>query len=316
MTTKAIFLDRDGTLIEDTGYLNDPGQMKILPGVPDALVELKQLGYKLIVVTNQSAVARGIVSEKVLGQIHERLKELLVQDGAQVDRIYYCPYHPDGVIEKYRKESDLRKPNPGMLTTAAKEMDIDLSQSWMIGDAYSDVTAGSRAGCKTILINPPLNYKHPKPGDAASDYKAVNLREAVNIIKRQDRFPNETHNQTEVRSDMQATSTAEQTQTNTNEQMQQKPVEADSIDSDSSEQLLREILRQIKGMQRVDMFREFSAMKLIAGVLQIIVLFCLLVSVWLLMGPDVPSVRVLVALGFAAVFQLMSLTLYIMHWWK
>ena len=105
MPDKAIFLDCDGTLIEDPGYINDPGQVKLLDGVPEALIEFGVMGYKLIVVSNQSAVARGIVTEKVLGEIHNRLKQLLAEKGASLDRIYYCPYHPDGVVEKYHKES-------------------------------------------------------------------------------------------------------------------------------------------------------------------------------------------------------------------
>ena len=150
MSNKAIFLDRDDTLIEDPGYLNHPEQVKLLEGVAEALIELRAMGYMLIVVSNQSAVARGVVSEKILGEIHNRLRQLLTERGAYLDQIYYCPYHPDGVIPKYRKESDWRKPNPGMLLAAADEMDIDLSQSGSIGDSSRDVEAWLRAGCKTI----------------------------------------------------------------------------------------------------------------------------------------------------------------------
>ncbi len=153
MFNKAILFDRDDTLIADPGYINHPDQVTLLDGVAKALIDLKSLRYKLVIVSNQSAVARGIVTEKVLDEIHDRLKQLLAEKGAYIDQIYYCPYHPDGVIAKYRKESELRKPNPGMLLTAAKEMNIDLSQSWMIGDSSRDVEAGLSAGCKTILIN-------------------------------------------------------------------------------------------------------------------------------------------------------------------
>ncbi|MHC4511816.1 MAG: D-glycero-alpha-D-manno-heptose-1,7-bisphosphate 7-phosphatase [Planctomycetota bacterium] len=164
MSDKAIFLDRDDTLIEDPGYINTPEQVKLLDGVPEALVELKALGYKLVVATNQSAVARGIVTEKVLDEIHDRLKQLLARKKAFLDRIYYCPYHPDGVVPQYRKESNSRKPNPGMLQKAAEEMDLDLSQSWCIGNSNRDVEAGRRAGCRTILIDTP---SHQKPSGAS-----------------------------------------------------------------------------------------------------------------------------------------------------
>jgi D-glycero-D-manno-heptose 1,7-bisphosphate phosphatase len=188
MSDKAIFLDRDNTLIEDPGYINSPEQVKLLDGVAEALIELKALGYKLIVATNQSAVARGIVTEKVLGEIHDRLKHLLAEKNAFLDRIYYCPYHPEGVVPKYRKESNCRKPNPGMLQQAAEEMDIDLGQSWCIGNSSRDVEAGRRAGCKTILIDKPSHHKVAGSSllsaGIAADHRAVNIKEAVNIIKK------------------------------------------------------------------------------------------------------------------------------------
>lgn len=187
MSSKAIFLDRDDTLIEDPGYINSPDQVKLLDGVPEALIKLKAMGYKLIIVTNQSAVARGIVTEKVLGEIHERLKHLLAKKGAYLDAIYYCPYHPDGVVAKYRKKSDCRKPNPGMLLAAADEMDIDLSKSWTIGNSAGDVEAGLRAGCKTILIDTQDHQQRLEPGRSTPHYTAVNITESVNIIKKHKR---------------------------------------------------------------------------------------------------------------------------------
>jgi D-glycero-D-manno-heptose 1,7-bisphosphate phosphatase len=169
MAQKAIFLDRDDTLIEDPGYINHPDQVKLIKGVARALVEFKELGYVLIVVSNQSGVARGIVSEEGLAEIHDRLKELLAKEGAFLDQIYYCPFHPDGVIDRYRKESDLRKPKPGMLLTAADEMDIDLGQSWMIGNSDRDIIAGSQAGCSTILIHPPHHRATLRPHQSKPD---------------------------------------------------------------------------------------------------------------------------------------------------
>jgi len=183
MAFKAIFLDRDNTIIEDPGYINDPSQVVLLPGAASALSDMKNMGYKLIIVSNQSGVARGIVTEEKLSQIHQRLVELLRTQGVMVDGIYYCPFHPDGVIEKYRKESRLRKPAPGMLLLAAEEMDIDLSYSWMIGDSYRDVEAGKLAECRTILINSPSNPTVKEYSDPEPDSIAVNIKEAANIIK-------------------------------------------------------------------------------------------------------------------------------------
>ena len=312
MSNKAIFLDRDGTLIEDPGYINHPDQVKLLEGVTEALIELKALKYKLIIVSNQSSVARGVITEKVLGEIHDRLKQLLAENGVFLDRIYYCPYHPDGVVRKYRKESDWRKPNPGMLLAAADEMDIDLSRSWTIGNSNRDVEAGSRAGCKTILINHSSHYKQPQPGEPNPDYRAVNMKEAVNIIKKHHRSSAEHHAQAQSVSEHQSQlvlQAAEQSQP----PGQQTVPPKQNISNDRTEQLLSSILEQLKSMRRDEIFGEFSIMRLMAGIVQILVLFCLLISIWFLMSPARHDKSVLVALGFAMVLQLMSLTFYILH---
>ncbi|MCX5637880.1 MAG: HAD family hydrolase [Planctomycetota bacterium] len=344
MADKAIFLDRDDTLIEDHGYINNPDQVKLLDGVAEALRELKEMGYKLIVASNQSAVARGIVTEEVLGEIHDRLKQLLAEKGAFLDQIYYCPYHPDGVIPKYRKESDWRKPNPGMLLAAASEMNIDISQSWCIGNSSRDVEAGLRAGCKTILIDHSPYPKQSEPHEPAPDYRAVNIKEAVNIIKRYHRYFGEAAtrvesspiNQTELASNATETvlQTAEpivQTAEPTSEadepvlQVVEEPPEPELTEpqpvpaeqetpADKTIQLLEAILGQLKKMQRAEMFvGEFSITRLMAGIVQIVVLFCLLVTIWFLMSPTRQDNSVLIALGFATVLQMMALTLYIMQ---
>lgn len=186
---KAVFLDRDQTLIEDPGYINHPSQVRLLPGVAQALIQLKKMGYLLVVVSNQSGVARGLVTEEVLQQIHHQLKKLLADEGAYLDAIYYCPFHPEGVIPKYRCESDLRKPNPGMLLKAAQDLSIDLSRSWMIGDSFRDIEAGIRAGCKTILIESPVRRLQPGLSDPIPDRKVASLREAANLIRMLEQTP-------------------------------------------------------------------------------------------------------------------------------
>jgi D-glycero-D-manno-heptose 1,7-bisphosphate phosphatase len=180
---KAVFLDRDNTLVEDPGYISHPSQVKLLGGTAASLVQLRKMDFMTVVVSNQSGVARGIVTEEVLAQIHHQLEKLLADEGAYLDAIYYCPFHPDGVISKYRMESEMRKPAPGMLLKAAEDHNIDLSRSWMIGDSYRDVEAGKRAGCKTILINNPVKPVVKNPSEPAADRQAVNIREAVNIIR-------------------------------------------------------------------------------------------------------------------------------------
>jgi D-glycero-D-manno-heptose 1,7-bisphosphate phosphatase len=336
MSEKAIFLDRDDTLIEDPGYISSPEQVKLLDGVPEALIELKSLGYKLIVVTNQSAVARGIVTEKVLGEIHNRLKQLLAEKNAFLDRIYYCPYHPEGAVAKYRKESDSRKPNAGMLLKAAKEMDIDLGQSWCIGNSVHDVEAGLRAGCKTILIDLPSHQKQLEPGQPGPDYRAVNIKEVVNIIKKYHRTPETTAttaqppstNQTKQASQViepvpkvvepmsqvvEPVSRIEEQQPQPKPEKLQTQLPEQETTGETTKQLLTSIHKELKSMQRTEMFGEFSIMRLMAGIVQILVLFCLLITIWFLMSPNRQDNSVFIALGFAMVLQLMSLTFYIMH---
>ncbi len=315
MSNKAIFLDRDDTLIEDLGYINHPDQVKLLDGVAKALIELKAMGYKLIVVSNQSGVARRMVSEKTLGEIHNRLKQLLAEKGVSLDRIYYCPYHPDGVVAKYRKESNRRKPKPGMLLAAADEMDIDLSQSWMIGNSSRDVQAGLQAGCKTILTNHASRYKQSRLSEPNPDYRAVNIKEAVNIIKKHHRSAgkNPIQKQPAPKTSTKPTlKTAKEPHQPQSEKPETTPAEQ-NIPGNRTEQLLNRILEQLKSMRRDNMFGEFSITKLIAGIVQIIVLLCLLISIWFLMSPTRQDNAVLITLAFAMVLQVMALTFYIMH---
>jgi D,D-heptose 1,7-bisphosphate phosphatase len=310
MSNKAIFLDRDDTLIQDPGYINHPDQVKLRDGAAEALVQLKRMGYKLIVVTNQSGVARGVVSEDVLSQVHNRLKQLLAEKEAYLDGIYYCPYHPDGVIAKYRKESDWRKPNPGMLLAAASEMDIDLSESWMIGNSGRDIEAGLRAGCRTILINRSFNYKQPEPGQPNPDYKAVNIKEAVNVIKKY----HHSSGKASVEVGSAPASNSQPASQATEKTAQQETIPASQgISGERLEQLLGSILEQLRSMQRDRMFSEFSIVRLIAGIVQIIVLFCLLISIWFLISPSRQDNSVLIAIGFAMVLQVMALTFYVMR---
>lgn len=325
MPDKAVFLDRDDTLIEDPGYINDPDQVKLLDGVPEALGELKALGYKLVVVSNQPAVARGIVTEEALAEIHDRLQELLAEKGAALDRIYYCPYHPDAVIAKYRKQSDWRKPGPGMLLAAAEQMDIDLARSWMIGNSDSDIEAGAKAGCKTILVSPSSHHKQADSQALSAgqkpDYTSVNIKEAVNIIKKY-HHPMDIKNQNQTAFQSQARQPVEfqeklpaPQEPNPQTPPPQPSVAAaeQQITGEKTEQLLGGILEQLKRMERTEMFGEFSIMRLLAGIVQILVLFCLLMALWFLTSPTGRSNGVSIALGFAAVLQLMSLTFYVMQ---
>lgn len=166
MSASAIFLDRDGTIIEDSGYLFDPDSVRLLPNAAEGLARLRLAGFQLVLVSNQSGIARGIFDEAALARVHSRLEALLAERGVRLDAAYYCPFlaGPDASVETYRRESPLRKPGPGMLLQAAGELGLDLSQSWMIGNAATDVLAGKAAGCRTILLQ-----QTPQPGTQAGE---------------------------------------------------------------------------------------------------------------------------------------------------
>ncbi|MBQ5473872.1 MAG: HAD-IIIA family hydrolase [Lachnospiraceae bacterium] len=153
---KAIFLDRDGTINEHIGFLNDINDFTLLPGVSTAIKKINTSGYLAIVVTNQPVIARGELTIESLNMIHNKMETLLGEEGAYLDAIYYCPHHPDkgftGEVTSLKIDCDCRKPKPGMILKAASDYNIKLSESWMIGDGKNDVLAGKAAGCNTILL--------------------------------------------------------------------------------------------------------------------------------------------------------------------
>lgn len=152
---RAVFLDKDGTLLEDIPYNVDPAQMRLTPGAGPALRRLQDAGYLLIVVSNQSGVARGYFPPTALRGVRWRLEALVEPFGVRFAEVSFCVHHPDGVVAPYAHECDCRKPQPGMLLRAARRHAIDLPRSWMIGDILDDVEAGCRAGCRTVLLDGP-----------------------------------------------------------------------------------------------------------------------------------------------------------------
>ncbi len=153
---KAVFLDRDGTINKYVGFLREIGQFELLDGVAEAIRCINASGYLCIVATNQPVIARGEVTVPELAEIHNKMETLLGLEGAYVDGIYYCPHHPhkgyEGEVPELKIDCDCRKPKPGMLLKAAEDFNIDLENSWMVGDGENDVKAGSAAGCRTALI--------------------------------------------------------------------------------------------------------------------------------------------------------------------
>jgi D-glycero-D-manno-heptose 1,7-bisphosphate phosphatase len=148
----AVFLDRDGTLIEEVNYLAHPDQVRLLPGAAEAVARLNGLGIPVVVVTNQAGVARGYFPASRVAEVHARLDALLRADGARIDGYYVCPHHPTAGVGAYRIDCACRKPSPGLLRRAAAELGLDLGRSCMIGDKGSDLEAGARAGCRPVLV--------------------------------------------------------------------------------------------------------------------------------------------------------------------
>lgn len=150
---KAIFLDKDGTLVDDLHYNADPRRIDLVSGAGPALRLLARLDYRFIVVSNQDGVAHGLFTEAEMDAVGNRLADLMFREQLSLDGFYYCPHHPEGKVERYALKCTCRKPLPGMLLQAAREHGIDLRSSWMIGDILHDVEAGNRAGCRTMLLD-------------------------------------------------------------------------------------------------------------------------------------------------------------------
>lgn len=178
---KAVFLDRDGTLIENRGYICEFSQVGFYPFAAAAVRELNAAGYRVIVVSNQSAVARGICSAAQVDELHRRLQEHFRAEGAEIAAFYYCPFLADGAVAAFRRASPLRKPEPGMLRLAAREHGLDLARSYMVGDRDDDIEAGRRAGCRTVLVRTGygresearLLAEGPRPDRVADDLAAA-----------------------------------------------------------------------------------------------------------------------------------------------
>jgi len=278
MPNKAVFFDRDHTLIEDPGYLREPDAVRLMPGAADAVRRLRDAGYKIIVVTNQSGVARGFLDEPTLDAIHARMKQLFADQGAPIDAIYYCPYldGPEAVIERYRRDSELRKPRPGMFLLAAREHDIDLKASWAVGDSPRDADAGKAAGCRTVHIVRGSGLAQ----NASADFIVTSLAEAANCILNRRSDPC-------------------------------TPAPPPAVNA-RSERLLEEIAEHLRAWSRRRMMDDFTFARLAGAVAQIVAIVAAFFAITAMLDPqpDVfPAHRWL-----AAIFlQLLALTLFSLH---
>lgn len=188
MSRPAVFFDRDNTLIVNSEYLGDPAQVELIPGAPEAVARARGLGFAIVIVSNQSGVARGMFSEDDVRAVNDRMDAMLVEaePRAIVDRHEYCATHPQGTVKAYCRDDDRRKPKPGMILDAAKAMDLDLKRSWLIGDAPRDVEAGHAAGVRTILLRETFRTASPAAAEASAvdaDYVASSLLDAIDFIE-------------------------------------------------------------------------------------------------------------------------------------
>lgn len=187
MPRPALFLDRDGTVNIESGYIRELDNLRLIPGAADVIRQCNQGQVPVVLVTNQSGPARGYYGEDWIHALHQRLQELLAAEGAHLDKVYYCPHLPadEGSVPEYSRNCDCRKPEAGMLLQAAQELDLDLSQSFMIGDKATDVDVGKRVGAHTILLTSGYGeqvlagtYQH----QVEPDYVCASLAEAYQQV--------------------------------------------------------------------------------------------------------------------------------------
>jgi D-glycero-D-manno-heptose 1,7-bisphosphate phosphatase len=181
---RAVFLDRDGTLIEDRGYIAEFSQVGFFPFAAAAVRELNRAGYLVIVASNQSAVARGLCTEDQVVRLHRRLQEHFRGLGADIAAFYHCPFLPGASVRAYRRVSPLRKPEPGMLLQAARDHGLDLARCFMVGDKADDIEAGRRAGCRTVLVRTGSGGESETRFAAGRgpDFTVADLGEAARLI--------------------------------------------------------------------------------------------------------------------------------------
>ena len=332
MRRPAVFFDRDNTLIVGADYLGDPEDVVLMTGAADAVSRARALGYATVVVSNQSGVARGMFTEADVRAVNSRLEEYLREDNpnAVIDRQEFCPFHPEGSVERYRRESDLRKPKPGMILKAAELLAIDLPRSWVIGDAPRDIEAGRAAGCKTILFTPEGVEASPAAGEVSpvkADYTCNTLKDAIDYIAAQS-------NGSKLRTPAEGQSTQAPTLRGTESKPtepkapEQKTPEPRTPESKTPEpkqiktnppappagpegfhrieRLLEQILDEVKRSQHAPI--DFSVSKLMAGITQILAIAVLFVAYLNRNSNDV-----MFGLIFTAVFaELLTIALLIM----
>lgn len=182
MNDRAVFFEKDGTLVEDMRHGADPAKLRLLPGATEGLARLRDAGFRLFIVSNQPGVARGQFREAALAPVVRRLEEMLAEDGAAFEGFYYCPHDPEGRVRAYAVPCRCRKPSPGLIEDACREHDLDPLRSWMIGAGTDDVEAGRRAGCRTVMIGRGHQSAACENGRRVPQLTAPDLSRAADLI--------------------------------------------------------------------------------------------------------------------------------------
>jgi D-glycero-D-manno-heptose 1,7-bisphosphate phosphatase len=181
---RAVFLDRDGTIIEEVGYLDRPERVELFPWTIDAVRVLNRAGLAVVLVSNQSGVARGFFTEHVVDAVHQRMADMLAVGGARIDAYYYCPHHPDGKVPEYAQKCECRKPNRGLVDRATRELGIDPARSFVVGDRWLDVALGRAVGAQSVLVRTGYgaSEENKAPAGLAADAVVDNLIAASSWI--------------------------------------------------------------------------------------------------------------------------------------
>jgi len=186
----AVFIDRDGTISEEIGYVNHPERFRLLPKSGEAIKLINEMGLKAVVVTNQAGVARGYFPEWMIQKVHDKMEELLEKEGAKLDAIYYCPHHPRAGEPPYMADCECRKPRTGMIDSAVEDLNIDVKKSYMIGDKITDVEFGQRVGAKGIFVKTGYGRGelelYGETWTTDPDFIAEDLLDAVNWIRQEE----------------------------------------------------------------------------------------------------------------------------------
>ena len=183
---RAVFLDRDGTMIEDVGYLDRLQRLKLFPYTVDAMRLLNRAGFKIVVVTSQAGVANGVITEDFVKEAHDEIGRRAAEGGAHIDGFYYCPHSPTAVVERYRRECDCRKPKPGMIHSAQHDLSLDLNRSFLVGDRWRDIEMGQAAGTTCVLVETGYGMTQAprRPVNISPVHVVANLIEATTWILR------------------------------------------------------------------------------------------------------------------------------------